>query len=74
MLGDIKANNFFSVIADDVDTKAFIKTMHQSQAEVEIGTPGDTLSDLDAKASADTLAASRESLRDKTDLKGASLF
>ena len=40
----------------DVDTKAFINTMHQSQAEVEITTPGDTLRDFDAKALADTLA------------------
>ena len=46
-LGDIKAYNFFffSVIVGDVDTKAFIKTMHQTQAEVEIATPGDTLRD-----------------------------
>ena len=38
--------------------------MHQSQAEVEIGTPGDTLRNVDAKATADTLADSRESLQD----------
>ena len=41
-----------------VDTKAFINTMHQSQAEVQIQTPGDTLRDVHAKASADTLADS----------------
>ena len=39
------------MIVGDVDTKAFIKIMHQSQAEVEIATPGDTLRDVDAKAS-----------------------
>ena len=48
----------------DVDTKAFIKIMHQSQAKVEIATPGDTLRNVHAKAFADTLADSRESLRD----------
>ena len=68
-LEDIKANNFFSVIVGDVDTKAFINTMHQSQAEVEITTPGDTLRDFDAKALADTLAYSRESLRDTDGFK-----
>lgn len=29
------------MIVGDVDTEAFINTMHQSQAEVEIATPGD---------------------------------
>ena len=49
-LEDIKANNFFfSVIVGDVDTKALITTMHQSQTEVEIATPGDDLRDVDAK-------------------------
>ena len=52
------------MIVGDVGTKAFIKTIHQSQEEVEIATPGDTLRDVDAKAFADTLADSRESLRD----------
>ena len=47
-----------------MQTKAFINMKHQSQAEVEIVTPGETLRDLDAKASADTLADSRESFRD----------
>ena len=46
------------MIVGDLDTKAFINTMHQSQAEVEIETPGDTLRDVDAKASLDTLANS----------------
>ena len=47
--------------------------MHQSQAEVEIRTPGDTLCDVDAKASADMLTVEKvfETL---TDLKGISLF
>ena len=51
----------------DVHTKAFTNTMHQSQAEVEIETPGDTLRcdlDVNAEASTDTLADSRESLRE----------
>ena len=52
------------MIVGHVDTKAFINTMHQSQAEVEIVTPGDTLRDVEAMASADTLADSRESFRD----------
>ena len=46
------------MIVCDVDTKAFINTMHQSQAEVDIEQPGDTFRDVDAKASADTLAYS----------------
>ena len=58
----------------DVHNKAFINTMHQSQAEVEIATPGDTLRDFDAKASADTLADSRESLRDTDGFKGRMTF
>ena len=62
------------MIVGDVDTKAFINTMHQSQAEVEIATPGDTLRDFDAKASADTLADSRESLRDTDGFKGRMTF
>ena len=62
------------MIVGDVDTKAFINTMHQSQAEVEIATPGDTLRDLDAHASADTLAGSRESLRDTDGFKGRMTF
>lgn len=44
--------------------------MHQSQAEVEIATPGDTLRDVHAKAFADTLADSRESLRDTDGCEG----
>ena len=58
------------MIVGDVDTKAFIKIMHQSQAEVEIATPSDTLRDVDAKAFADTLADSRESLRDTDGCEG----
>ena len=58
----------------DVDTKAFIKTMHQNQAQVEIETPGDTLRNLDAKASADTLAASGKSLRDTDGFEGRITF
>ena len=48
--------------------------MHQSQAEVQIDTPGDTLRDLDAKASADTLADSRVSLRDTNGFEGRITF
>ena len=58
------------MIVGDVDTKAFIKIMHQSQAEVEIATPSDTLRDVDAKAFADTLADSRQSLRDTDGCEG----
>ena len=52
------------MIVCDVDTKALINTMHQSQAEVEIETPGDTPRDVNAKALLDTLTNSQESLRD----------
>ena len=62
------------MILGDVDTKAFINTMHQSHKELEIGTSGDTVRDLDAKASADTLADSRESLRDTDGFKGRITF
>ena len=62
------------MIVGDVDTKAFIKTMHQNQAQVEIRTPGDTLRNLDAKASADTLAESGESLRDTEGFEGRITF
>ena len=62
------------MIVRNVDTKAFIKTMHQNQAEVKIGTPGDTLRNLDAKASADTLADSQESLRDTDGFEGSITF
>ena len=62
------------MIVGDVNPKAFINTMHQSQTEVEIGTAGDTLCDVDAKASADTLADSRESLRDTDGFKGCITF
>ena len=57
-----------------MDTKAFVNTMHQSQAEMQISTPGDTLRDVDAKASADTLADSRVSLRDTDGFKGRITF
>ena len=62
------------MIVGDVDTKAFIKTMHQNQEQVEIETPGDTLRNLDAKASADTLAESGESLRDTDGFEGRITF
>ena len=48
--------------------------MHQSQAEVQIETSRDTLRDLDAKASADTLADSPESLRHTDGFKGRITF
>ena len=37
-------------------TKAFVKTMHHSLAEVQNETPRDTLHNVEAVASADTLA------------------
>ena len=37
-------------------TEAFVNTMHHSVAEVQNETPRDTLHDVDAVASADTLA------------------
>ena len=37
-------------------TKAFVNTMHHSLAEVHTETPRDTLHDVEAVASADTLA------------------
>ena len=37
-------------------TKAFVNTMHHSLAEVQNETPRDTLHDVQAVASADTLA------------------
>ena len=39
----------------DVYTKAFVNTMHHSLAEVENETPRDTLHDVQAVASTDTL-------------------
>ena len=72
-LANIKTNNFFRA-AGFVDTKAFIKTMHQSQASVQIETPGDTLRDVNAKASADTLADSPKSLPDTDGFEGRITF
>ena len=72
-LANIKTNNFFRA-AGVVDTKAFMKTMHQSQASVQIETPGDTLRDVNAKASADTVADSPESLRDTDGFEGRITF
>ena len=57
-----------------MDTKAFINTKHQSQAQVQIATLGETLRDMDAKASADTLAQSPESLRDTDGFEGRITF
>ena len=37
-------------------TKAFLNTMHHSLAKVQSETPRDTLHDVEAVASADTLA------------------
>ena len=39
-----------------MSTKAFVNTMHHSLAEVQNETPRDTLHDVEAVASADTLA------------------
>ena len=40
----------------DVYTRAFVNTMHHSLVEVQNKTPRDTLHDVEAIASADTLA------------------
>ena len=53
---------------------AFINTMHQSKVEVVIATPGHALADVDAKASANTLADSRERLRDTHGFEGRITF
>ena len=39
----------------DVYTRAFVNTMHHSLVEVQNKTPRDTLHDVEAVASADTL-------------------
>ena len=63
----------------DVKTEALINTLHQSQAEVEVETPGDPVRDVEAEASVDTLAYRLPEVKaDKvgktlTDVKGASL-
>ena len=57
-----------------MDTKAFINTKHQSQAQVQIATLGETLHDVDAKASADTLADSPESLQETDGFEGRITF
>ena len=62
-----------------METEALINTLHQSQAEVEVETPGDPVRDVEAEASVDTLAYRLPEVKaDKvgktlTDVKGASL-
>ena len=72
--GEIKADIFFSVIVGDVHTKAFINTMQQNQAEVQIPTHGDTLRNVDAKHRQTRWLTVEKVLQTLTDLKGAPLF
>ena len=58
----------------DVDTKAFINTMHQNQAEVEIEKPGDTFRNVDAKHWRTRWLTVENVCETLTDLKGAPLF
>ena len=65
---------FFTVIVGDVDTKAFINTMQQNQAEVKIRTHGDTLRNVDAKHRQTRWLTVEKVFETLTDLKGAPLF
>ena len=58
----------------DVHTKAFINTMQQNQAEVEIPTHGDTLRNVDAKHRQTRWLTVEKVWQTLTDLKGAPLF
>ena len=49
----------------DLQTEALFNTMHQSLAEVEAETPGDTLRDTEAEASSGTLADSLAEVKAK---------
>ena len=62
------------MIVGDVDTKAFINTMQQNQAEVEIRTHGDTLRNVDAKHRQTRWLTVEKVFETLTDLKGAPLF
>ena len=73
-LGHIKANIFFFLKVGNVDTKVFINTMHQNQAEVEIETPGDTSRNVDAKHRRTCWLTVEKVCETLTDLKGAPLF
>ena len=58
----------------DVDTKAFINTMHQNQAEVEIATPGDTFRNVDAKHRRTRWLTVEKVCETLKDLKGVRFF
>ena len=62
------------MIVGDVHTKAFINTMQQNQAEVEIRTHGDTLRNVDAKHRQARWLTVEKVFETQTDLKGALLF
>ena len=62
------------MIVGDVDTKAFINTMQQNQAEVEIRTHGDTLRNVHAKHWQTCWLTVEKVFETLTDLKGAPLF
>ena len=62
------------MIVGDVDTKAFINTMQQNQAEVEIRTHGDTLDNVDAKHQQTHWLTVEKVFETLTDFKGAPLF
>ena len=62
------------MILGDVDTKAFINTMQQNQAEVQIRTHGDTLRNVDAKHRQTRWLTVAKIFETLTDLKGAPLF
>ena len=58
----------------DVHTKAFINTMQQNQAEVQIRTHGDTLRNVDAKHRHTRWLTVEKVFETLTDFKGAPLF
>jgi len=75
----LKPTTFCETVGDKKG-KAIVITMHYSLAEVETETPGDTLPDVEAEASSNTLAARLPKVKPKkvdqtlTDVKGASLL
>ena len=62
------------MIVGDVDTKAFIVTMQQNQAEVEISTHGDTLCNVQAKHRQTRWLTVEKICETLTHLKAAPLF
>ena len=62
------------MIVGYVDTKAFINTMQQNQAEVEIRTHGDTLRNVNAKDRQTRWLTVQKVWQTLKDLKGAPLF